>query len=65
MEQPSSSIFYVPCADVTPEAEISVLANIYRYAIDSTKKRGRLPDKSGPDDGTKSKEDSANEHRST
>jgi len=29
------------------------------------KKRGRLLDESGPDDGTEVKEDSANEHRST
>ena len=29
------------------------------------KKRGRLLDESGPDDGTEVKEDSAHEHRST
>jgi len=51
--------------DATPESEASALANVYRLALDSAKKRGRLPDECGPDDGTKVKEDSANEHRST
>jgi hypothetical protein len=48
-------VTYTPLPNVTEEAECSVLASVYRL----------IPDKSGPDDGTNSKEDSANEHRST
>jgi hypothetical protein len=32
------------------ETELSALANVYRLVLDSAKRRGRLPDKSGPDD---------------
>jgi len=63
MDKPRIS--YTPHPDVTPAAEQSVLATCYRIILDSAKTRGRLPDKSGPDDGTEFKEDSANEHRST
>jgi len=62
----SARIAYSQRPDTTPEAEVSVLASIYKLAISShAKKRGRLLDKGGPDDGTEFKEDSANEHRST
>ena len=62
----SPRITYTPRPDAPPEAQVSVLASIYKLAINShAKKRGRLLDKGGPDDGTESKEDSANEHRST
>jgi hypothetical protein len=61
----STRITYSQRPDSIQEAETSALANVYRLVLDSAKKRGRLLDKSGPDDGTKSKEDSANEHRST
>ena len=61
----SARIVYSQRSDTAPETEASVLANVYRLALDSAKKRGRLPDECGPDDGTKTKEDSANEHRST
>jgi hypothetical protein len=44
------SISYAPRSDTTPEAEASALANVYRLILDSAKKRGRLPDKSGPED---------------
>jgi hypothetical protein len=61
--QKSSDIRYAPRLDATPEAEISALSDCYRFVIEShKKKRGRLLDKSGPDDGTKIKEDSANDH---
>jgi hypothetical protein len=40
--------------DATPEIEISALANVYRFVLDChAKKRGRLLDKSGPDDARK------------
>ncbi len=55
----SSHIVYTPRPDATPETEISALADAYRLILDSAKKRGRLPDKSGPDDGTKVQGDSA------
>ena len=43
-------ITYTPHPDATPEAEASALANAYRFIFDSARKRGRLLDKSGPDD---------------
>jgi len=46
----SPRVTYVSCSDATPKAEISALANVYRVILDSAKKRGRLLDKSGPDD---------------
>jgi hypothetical protein len=46
----SPQITYTPRSDTTPEAEASALANVYRRILDSAKKRGRLPDKSGPED---------------
>jgi hypothetical protein len=33
-----------------PEAELTALAACYRIILDSANRRGRLPDKSGPDD---------------
>ncbi len=49
MADPDFSYFELP--DATPEAELSSLAGVYGLIIDSAKKRGRLPDKSGPDAG--------------
>jgi hypothetical protein len=43
-------IVYRTRDDATPEAQASALAGIYRLVLDSAKKRGRLLDKSGPDD---------------
>jgi hypothetical protein len=43
-------IVYTPRCDATPEMELSALANVYAFILDGAKKRGRLPDKSGPDD---------------
>jgi hypothetical protein len=59
-------IVYVQREGIVPREELDVLSACFRIVIDChAKKRGRLPDKSGPDDGTKVKEDSANGHRST
>lgn len=42
---------YAPRQDATAEAEISVLANVYKFVLDCHAKKGdRLLDKSGPDD---------------
>jgi len=48
MDKPSIS--YSARPDTTAESELSALANVYRLLLDSAKKRGRLLDKSGPDD---------------
>ena len=45
----SPRIAYTPRRDATPEAELSALAAVYRIVL-SAKKRGRIPDESGPDD---------------
>ena len=46
-----SGIVYRPRVDVGPEAELSTLANIYRFVLDChAKKRGRTLDESGPED---------------
>jgi hypothetical protein len=57
----SPAVTYAQRHDATPEAEISALAAIYRLCLEShTQKRGRLPDKSGPDDAKeRSKDDSS------
>ena len=46
--------------DATPEAEIFALAACYRIILESQSKRDRHLGKDGPDDGTMTKEDSAN-----
>jgi hypothetical protein len=56
----SPRITYTPRHDAMPEDELNALVAIYRLIIGSENERGRLPDKSGPDDGIKFKEDSAN-----
>jgi hypothetical protein len=56
----SLRITYTPRSDATPEAEISALAACYRIILESQSKRDRLLDKDGPNDGTTTKEDSAN-----
>ena len=60
----SARIAYSQRPGATAEAEVSVLASIYMLAISShARKEATRP--GSPDDGTKVKEDSANEHRST
>ena len=45
------NITYTPCPNASPEAEISTLANVYRFILDChAKKRGRTLDESGPED---------------
>jgi hypothetical protein len=44
------TITYAPRPDALREAELTALAACYRIILDSAKKRGRLPDKSGPED---------------
>ena len=58
--QPLPHIAYAPRPDATPEAEIATLAACYRIILDSHSKRDRHLDKDGPNDGTTTKEDSAN-----
>jgi hypothetical protein len=50
--QPLPHVTYAPRADVSPGAEISALAAVYKLCLNSShaKKRGRLLDKGGPDD---------------
>jgi hypothetical protein len=55
----SARISYSQRSDAEAEGEVAVLSNIYRFLIHSSSKRGRLLDKSGPDDGSKTKEGSA------
>ena len=43
-------IVYRARDDAKPEAQASALAGIYRLALNSAQKRGRLLDKSGPED---------------
>jgi hypothetical protein len=38
---------------------LHALASAYAFVLDNVKKRGRLPDKSGPDDAKGSKHDRA------
>jgi hypothetical protein len=57
----NDSIVYMARPSVTAEAELSALVNVYKFVL--AKKEATRP--GSPDDGTKVKEDSANEHRST
>ena len=52
---PDSGVYYSPRPEATPEAELSALANVYAFVLDSAKNRGRLSDKSGPDDAEDTK----------
>lgn len=47
---PNPDVAYTQRPDAGAERELSALANVYRLILDSAKQRGRLPDKSGPDD---------------
>jgi hypothetical protein len=47
-------ITYAPRPDATAEAQVAALSNVYRFIFDChARKRGRLLDKSGPDDARK------------
>ena len=47
---PNPTVSYTPHADTSPQSELNALAACYRFILDSAQKRGRLLDKSGPDD---------------
>jgi len=51
----SPRITYAPRPDATPAGEVAALTSVYAFLLDSAKKRGRFPDKSGPDDTKESK----------
>jgi hypothetical protein len=57
------NITYAPGPNASPEAEISALAAVYRFVLVCCAKKEAAPE-NRPDDGTKVKEDSANEHHS-
>jgi hypothetical protein len=60
----TANIRYAQRVGTTPETELGALANVYRFALNChARKEATHP--GSPDDGTKIKEDSANEHRST
>jgi len=46
----SAHISYSQRSDATSESELAALSNVYRFIIHGSSKRGRLLDKSGPDD---------------
>jgi hypothetical protein len=55
------TITYVQHSNTTPQNELSVFAAAYRIILESQGKRDRHLDKDGPNDGTTTKERSANE----
>ncbi len=58
----SPHIAYTSRPGSTPEAEKDALAAVYKFVLDChSKKRGRLPDKSGPDDTERSENACARE----
>jgi hypothetical protein len=57
------SITYAACPDATPGAEISALANVYRFILDRPTKRGRLLDKSGLDDAKEGRSENVSSAR--
>jgi hypothetical protein len=65
----TSCVVYRPKEYATSEVELSVelstLANIYALALQKYRYKHEATHPGSPDDGTKIKEDSANEHRST
>jgi hypothetical protein len=46
----SPRITYAPRPDATPAGEVAALTSVYAFLLDSAKKRGCIPNKSGPDD---------------
>ena len=57
----SLRITYTPRPDVTPDAELNVLANVYRFILDCHAKKKAAEPSPEPDgrDGTKLQGDSA------
>ena len=51
---PSPAVSFAPHPETTPQTELSVLADVYRFVLDCHAKKGdRLPDKSGLEDARK------------
>ena len=62
MAQLKASVVYKSCPDATPEAELNVLANVYRFILDCHAKKKAAepaPEPDGRNDGTKLQGDSA------
>jgi hypothetical protein len=58
----SPRITYAPCPDVTVEAEVSVLAAIYKLAISSSHARKEAAPESRPDDARKDQDARTSPH---
>jgi hypothetical protein len=56
-------ISYSGSLETSPETEAPVLCSVYKFVLDCHAKKEAAPE-NRPDDGTKVKEDSANEHDS-
>lgn len=61
----SARITYSQRHDAKTVKESNVLAAVYKLCLARSRARKEAAPESRPDDGTKVKEDSANEHRST
>jgi hypothetical protein len=57
-------IAYAPRDDTSAKVEASILASIYAFALQRRRDKHEATHPGSPDDGTKIKEDSANEHHS-
>jgi hypothetical protein len=55
----AARVIYAARRDTAPEAEVSALAAVYKFAL---ARKEVAPQQSRPDDGTESKEDSADDH---
>jgi hypothetical protein len=45
-----SVVTYAPRPDVTPDVEVSALANVYKFVLDCRAKKEAAPRQSRPDD---------------
>jgi hypothetical protein len=61
--QSLAGITYAARPDATPEAESSAVAAVFKFAL-ACQSRKEATSPGSPDDGTKVKEDSANENHS-
>lgn len=53
---PESIVSYIPHLDATPEVESAVLANVYRFILDTSNKKAGV-NGSGEDDAKKGSDD--------
>ena len=58
----SPYITYTPRSDATHEAEISTLANVYRFVLDSANKNAAGVTSTNGDDAERNLSDSASNH---